>query len=139
MQRKLHLLAHLVKPIRIMRLIVINGSPKRIKLRAGDTCGYYQPLLNQDVISGNEAKTLALRAFGEVRQMQHLKPDTAETHYCSCGRRQLESCASSRKWCASARLRQDRRTRPARPGHGRRGLRRPHGATVQHPSARGRR
>jgi len=77
-KRKLYLPPHLVKPLRIMRLIVINSSPKRVKLTIGDTCGYYQPLIQQDLIQGHEARVLALQVREEVRRMHRLKAEAAD-------------------------------------------------------------
>ena len=69
---------HLVRPLRLMRLIVFNGSSKRVKLCAGDTCGHYQAIPQGDIVTGKEVNTLSLRARAEVRRMYRLQAKEAK-------------------------------------------------------------
>ena len=96
-----------------------------------------RPSLKQDIIAGNE-----------VQDPRPSSPRGGSAHVPSQGEgRRRQRCrgpagsASPRPpppTCASARHPQGRRARPARPGHRRRRLRRPHGAALQHPAARAR-
>ena len=76
--RKVFFPPHLVKPLRVMRLIVFNGSSKRVNLCAGDTFGHYQAIPQGDILAGNEVKALTLRVREEVRRMYRLKAEEAE-------------------------------------------------------------
>src|SRR6185312_1918496 len=76
--RKVFFPPHLVKPLRVMRLIVFNGSSKRVNLCAGDTLGHYQAIPQGDILAGNEVKALTLRVREEVRRMYRLKAEEAE-------------------------------------------------------------
>ena len=128
-KRKLYLPPHLVKPLRIMRLIVINGSPKRVKLTIGDTCGYYQPLIQQDLIQGHEARVLALQVREEVRRMHRLKAEAADVPNAAspASPAPLDETGSPPPGTIKTDVRGQ-----ARPRHRGCRLRRPHGAAAQH-------
>ena len=98
---------HLVKPLRVMRLVVFNYSPKRVAMKIGDICAYYHPILAQDVIAGDEAKVMAAHVRQEVARLCALQAEptpSAASSSTSATNAPQASAASPSRTDASARL-----------------------------------